>query len=388
MRTGRIFTIKLMLLLIGMVLVLTYAFYTQHLVNRLREEGRQNLRLLVENYKFKVMHEASEALETGRNIDFPLILSSSDGTPKFWKNVGIEAQDRSPTTLERLRQMALAMDSPERPPITIDYNGIQDIFHYGDSPLIRQMQYYPYVALLAIALFILMGYIFFTHLKRNEENRVWVGMAKETAHQLGTPLSSLLGWVELMRTAPPSEESIQAMQYDLERMQKVVSRFSKIGSAVDLHEQDLLPVVGRVVDYFRQRLPMQARSITLEEDYPPAPVILRINAFLIEWVLENLLKNSLDSIQTATGDIKVSVKMDSHGKRVLVDVQDTGCGIDPGIRKEIFRPGFSTRKRGWGLGLSLARRIVENYHGGRIFLKESKARQGTIIRIHLPLQKR
>ncbi|MBL7033821.1 MAG: HAMP domain-containing histidine kinase, partial [Candidatus Delongbacteria bacterium] len=273
-----------------------------------------------------------------------------------------------------------------RPPITIDYNGIQDIFHYGDSPLIRQMQYYPYIALLAIGLFILMGYIFFTYLKRSEENQVWVGMAKETAHQLGTPLSSLMGWVELMKTTPASDESIKAMQYDLERLRRVVSRFSKIGSAVDLTEQDLVPVVRQVVDYFRQRLPMQARSIALDDSYPPQPVVLRFNAFLIEWVLENLLKNSLDSIQEATGDIRVTVRLDSNSQRVLIDVRDTGCGVDPGLRKQIFRPGFSTRKRGWGLGLSLARRIVENYHGGRIFLKESKARTGTTMRIHLPLR--
>jgi signal transduction histidine kinase len=386
MKASRHLVIKTLLLVIGMMLVLTYAFYTQHLVNRLRVEGQQNLRLLVENYKFKVMHEASSALETGRTINFPLILTSSDGTPKFWKNVGIASTDRTPENMEELRRLAVLMDSQERPPIAIDYNGVQDVFHYGDSPLIRQMQYYPYIALLGIGLFILIGYISFTYLKRSEETQVWVGMAKETAHQLGTPLSSLMGWVELMKTTPPGEESIIAMQYDLERLEKVVARFSKIGSAVDLKEQDLIPVVRRVADYFRQRLPMQSRSVTLEESYPADPVNLRINAFLIEWVVENLLKNSLDSIHDTTGEIQVTVALDESNRRVLVEVRDSGCGVDPGLRKQIFRPGFSTRKRGWGLGLSLARRIVENYHGGRIFVKDSKVGTGTTMRLYLPLR--
>lgn len=379
----RTLMLKLLLLSIGLLIVISYAFYTQHLVGRLRSDARANLTILVENYKLKIILSASDALQSGQSIDFPLILTDAVGTPKFWKNVGIDQGDYSPEAIAYLKERVRFMDENGHTPIELDYNGITDYFHYGDSPLIRKIQFFPYLGLLAIGGFILFGYIAFTWIRRNEETMVWVGMAKETAHQLGTPISSLLGWVELMKFTPPGEDALQAMQEDLDRLQKVASRFSKIGSKVDLKEQPLDPVIEQVVNYFRKRLPMQSRNIILEEEFNDDHIAISFNAFLLEWVIENLLKNSLDAITEDSGFIKISTSLSRNGEWVSIEVVDSGKGIEPGVRNQIFRPGFSTKKRGWGLGLSLARRIVENYHGGRIQVKDTRPGVGTVIHVRL-----
>ena len=232
--------------------------------------------------------------------------------------------------------------------------------------------------LLVITAFILLGFVAFRSAKHDEQNRVWIGLAKETAHQLGTPTSSLLGWVEYLRAQEVDPDAVNEMQKDLAHLMKIVDRFSKIGSETPLTPANINEVVGESVMYFRKRIP---RNVTLDYNgLAIAPVRASINTALFEWVVENLMKNSLDALQ---GHGAIDVHISSDDKHVMVDVKDTGKGIPKGNWKRIFEPGFTTKTRGWGLGLSLSRRIVEEYHDGRIAVVDSEIGKGTTIRITL-----
>ena len=235
-----------------------------------------------------------------------------------------------------------------------------------------------------VALFIFIGYVSFSYVKRNEQSNIWVGMARETAHQLGTPISSMLGWVELLKEQAQADrkttETLLDMENDLHRLQKIADRFSKIGSKPDLREENLTEVVEKVTKYFERRIPQTGKKVSLVID-SPLPVYARINRELFEWVVENLTKNALDAIETGVGTISYSLA--EQDPYIFVDISDTGKGIDHKHRSEVFRPGFSTKRRGWGLGLSLSRRIIESYHRGRLMLKDSKHGFKTTFRIRL-----
>jgi signal transduction histidine kinase len=209
-------------------------------------------------------------------------------------------------------------------------------------------------------------------------------MARETAHQLGTPISSLLGWTELLRSQttddPRASETLADMENDLQRLQKIADRFSKIGSKPDLREEPVTDILSRVVEYFQRRIPHTGKKVVLTIDSPTDEHV-RVNRELFEWVIENLTKNALDAIESGEGSITYTIT--GHARHVFIDVTDTGKGIDPKHRKDVFRPGFSTKKRGWGLGLSLAKRIVESYHRGKLYLRDSRAGAGTTFRIKL-----
>ena len=232
--------------------------------------------------------------------------------------------------------------------------------------------------LIIIIVFAVLVYLAFSSIKQNEQNRVWVGLAKETAHQLGTPTSSLLGWVEYLRSQPVDQMAVEEMSKDLTHLMKVVDRFSKIGSETQLSSVNINEVVGDVIIYFNRRIP---RNVMLNYNgLAMAPIRASINDALFEWVIENLLKNSLDALQ-GHGDITVNISEDD--KFVYVDVTDTGKGIPKGNWTRIFEPGFTTKTRGWGLGLSLSRRIIEEYHKGKIGVLHSELGSGTTIRITL-----
>ena len=234
------------------------------------------------------------------------------------------------------------------------------------------------------SLFIFVGYIGFSYIKRNEQSNIWVGMARETAHQLGTPLSSMMGWVEIMKLQPQPTmkltETISEMENDLLRLNKIADRFSKIGSKPDLREEELSEVVKGVILYFQKRIPQMGKRVDIIIE-PTDPVHAKINRELFEWVLENLVKNGLDAMEDGKG--KISFRLLRLNGAPVIDVTDTGKGIDAAYRKDIFRPGFSTKKRGWGLGLSLSKRIIETYHKGKLSVKESKLGIGTTFRIKL-----
>lgn len=267
-------------------------------------------------------------------------------------------------------------------PIRVEYSwwtgGHYHLIFYGQSSLLKSLYWFPFIQISVVTVFILLGYIAFRSTKRDEQNRVWIGLAKETAHQLGTPTSSLLGWIEYLKSQPVDQAAVEEMNKDLTHLMKIVDRFSKIGSETPLTPANINEVVGESVMYFRKRIP---RNVTLDYNgLAIAPMQACINAALFEWVVENLMKNSLDALQ---GHGAIEVTISSDDRNVMVDVRDTGKGIPKANWKRIFEPGFTTKTRGWGLGLSLSRRIIEEYHQGRIAVVESEIGKGTTIRITL-----
>ncbi|CAN5628360.1 ATP-binding protein [soil metagenome] len=285
-----------------------------------------------------------------------------------------------------LLQRASEMDARNEP-LRLDLGeGLVQLVHFGESRHVRELRVFPFVQLGFVALFVMVGYLGFSYIRRSEQSSLWVGMAKEAAHQLGTPLSSLSGWIELLRmreegmmTVPVSEVADE-LEHDVVRLGRVAERFSKIGSVPELSPNRIAPLLEHTADYFRRRLPQQSRRIKLSVEADPDLAAL-VNVELFDWVIENLLKNALDAIDDSQGTIVV--RAEARDNQAVVEVEDTGRGIERRVQKLIFRPGFSTKKRGWGLGLSLANRIVKDYHGGKFELAESRVGKGTTFRISL-----
>ena len=255
---------------------------------------------------------------------------------------------------------------------------VMNTIYYSDSLLLKKLQYYPYIQLILIAIFIIMGYIVLNVSRRSEQNHVWLGMSKETAHQLGTPISSLMAWLEIMRDEHGETEMFREVEKDVKRLEKIAARFSKIGSKPNLHENELVGCIRNTMSYLKTRIPA---TIHLETNITDTDEIyLPLNVELFEWVIENLCKNAVDAIGT-NGTIRITIESDD--KNVGIEISDTGKGISKSDFKNVFKPGYTTKNRGWGLGLSLAKRIVEEYHGGKIFVKSSEIGKGTTFRINL-----
>ncbi|GIV58422.1 MAG: two-component sensor histidine kinase [Rhodothermaceae bacterium] len=338
----------------------------------------------------------TDAILVPNTFDIPaIVVDAQTGRPVNWRNLPDVPDTLTVRTAEdslrlearlqdHLRRMAEAFDPI---PIQIDYGEqrLEQLLYFDESNLIKQLRIFPYIQLLFVGLFILVGYLGFSYVRRSEQSSLWVGMAKEAAHQLGTPISSLMGWVEVLRLPdlPPEQAraAVDEIERDVERLRRVTSRFSDIGSLPKLEPMGVAPIVRRTADYIRRRIPQRGKHVELTVEMPD-DLTAPLNPELFEWVVENLLKNALDAIETDTGRIEV-VGWRENG-RVLIEVRDTGKGIDRRQWKNVFRPGYSTKKRGWGLGLSLAKRIVEDYHGGTLTLVQSRPGQGTTFRIDLP----
>jgi signal transduction histidine kinase len=263
-------------------------------------------------------------------------------------------------------------------PIKVDFNnGQKSILYFDDSPELKQLQFFPYIQFLVIGLFALIGYLIFSTFRKAEQNQVWAGMAKETAHQLGTPLSSLMAWVQLLESKGVDKITTEEMQKDIDRLHTVTDRFSKIGSGALLENDDISGTIQNVTTYLRPRISEKVdMHITVE-----GGIKAKHNASLIEWVLENICKNAVDAME---GEGELYVSLTDLSTEVHIDIKDTGKGIPSNQLKTIFQPGFSTKKRGWGLGLSLVKRIVKEYHKGRVFVLESQVDLGTTFRIIIP----
>jgi two-component system, sporulation sensor kinase D len=275
----------------------------------------------------------------------------------------------------------LAYMKKQHEPIKLTFFlGTQWLVYYKDSPLLRQLRLFPYIQLSVIAVFLLMAYTAFSSSRKSEQDQVWVGLAKETAHQLGTPISSLMAWIELMKEKFNAEDDplIGEMENDVKRLEIVADRFSKIGSKPQLEEHKVYEVVKDFVDYFRVRV---SKNISFEMSGNPH-LAAGLNVPLFDWVLENLLKNAVNAIE-GKGLIKVEISGNKIKKQVFIDVTDTGKGIPRSKFDTVFQPGYTTRKRGWGLGLSLTKRMIENYHNGQIFVRDSELGKGTTFRIVL-----
>ena len=402
MPTPRSANIKIFLLVSAVVIALGVLWYTQYIVENLLEKEREIAHLYAKSLQFIATSPTDQTDysfvfdEIIRSIDFPMILSDANNLPleafkANARNVKLDTS-ASPDVQRASLQYIIAELDRQNPPIKVSLkatpaDSIIQYVHYGESAIVTKLRYLPYIELAVAGMFILIGYIGFSHIKSNEQSNIWVGMAKETAHQLGTPLSSLLGWIEMMKShgeiSHQQLETVTEMENDLLRLHKVTDRFSKIGSKPQLKEENLNDVIASTIQYFQRRLPSrfsEGRNIGISID-TPQPVSAHINRELFEWVIENLIKNALDAIESNEGTITFSIS--KKGSSVLIDVRDTGKGIDLKYKKDIFRPGYSTKLRGWGLGLSLSKRIIESYHKGKLFVKESKPGKGTTFRIIL-----
>lgn len=374
---------RIVIICAGLAIGAVSLLYTNNMARRLKDKEQHDVELwahAMERANRDALNDfmadplLADIISSHQNI--PFIITDENLKALQWHMVPDEVIDHP----DRLRRR-IDRFTAENMPIRVGYMWTNDHYHiifYGRSALLKSLYYFPYVQLLAITVFIMLGFIAFRSSKLDEQNRVWIGLAKETAHQLGTPTSSLLGWIEYLRSQEIDPSVVEEMNKDLTHLMKIVDRFSKIGSETPLSPANINEVVGESVMYFRKRIP---RNVTLDYNgLAIAPVQAEINAALFEWVVENLMKNSLDALQ---GHGAIEVRISSDDRSVMVDVRDTGKGIAKSNWKRIFEPGFTTKTRGWGLGLSLSRRIVEDYHHGRIAVVDSEIGRGTTIRITL-----
>lgn len=379
-------TFKGLLFLVAVVLIISVLVFTQVLVARLKDSTRKSLEQKIRTYSLLVNSDNPDfialALEQIQAVDFPIVVTDSDGNPKHWKNLdNIAPNDTSAEAREEIRRLIRHMDEQGNAPLPIFVAGDKtDWFHYGDSIVITQLRWLPWVEIAVALLFVIVGYTGFSNIRRSEERMVWVGMAKETAHQLGTPLTSLMGWTELLKGGGRVDQAVGEMERDLTRLERVTARFSQIGSEPVLTPTALRGIIVETADYFATRLPKSGPpiQITVRIDGEPKA---NINAGLFGWVLENLVKNGIDALRNIGGTIGLTAE--TQNDQIIIDISDNGPGIPQKHRRVVFRPGFTTKTRGWGLGLSLARRIVEEYHGGKLFIKDTSPAKGTVMRILL-----
>jgi two-component sensor histidine kinase len=304
----------------------------------------------------------------------PVIMVDGDGRILEYGNIDPMEEDLN-QLLEEMKTI--------NPPIRVDLgDGVDRLIYYQNSPLLNQLKFYPYIQLGIIFIFLVISYMAFSNSRRAEQNRVWVGMSKETAHQLGTPISSLSAWMEVLKESPPESwnemNAVEEIEKDVNRLALVADRFSKIGSKPVLVEKNVLENLEQNLAYIRSR---SSLKVHYDLKVEPQDLQMQINPQLFDWVIENLLKNALDAME---GDGSISIEAGINDNRVFIDISDTGKGIERSKWSRIFQPGYSTKTRGWGLGLSLSKRIIENYHKGKIFVKSSTMGEGTTFRILLP----
>ncbi len=390
---------KTYLAIAGIIILVISLVYTSYLAQRLREGERNKALLLFDAYQTLNDQSNPETADLEADITLPsnIIIANNDipimvvdDTDKvlYAKNFGEDLDTNQVFLKEKL--ILLKKKGPE--PIEINDTGIRQYLYYQNSRLHELLTYFPFIQLLLLGAFIAIGYVSVNNARKAEQNRVWVGMAKETAHQLGTPISAIIGWIEHLRESYPAGshelESLKAMQLevlnemqnDVDRLDLIADRFSKIGSAPALTPVDIYAQMREITTYIRRRA---SRKIVFEEPAEDiAPMLVGINPPLFNWVIENIMRNALDALEEGTGTI--TWKVHPHHEYVEIDISDTGKGIHPSKVKVVFEPGFTTKARGWGLGLSLAKRIIENYHKGKIFVKHSKLGEGTTFAIHLP----
>lgn len=372
---------KSALVLVALLIVSASLYYTHRLANELALEEKKKVGQVVEAIRI-ISSGAEESvgfelqvLES--NTTIPFIIAAEGDTIRDFRNdfKNIDLHQVSDTL--RFLKKKLAEFKALNPPIVSDFGTGENYIYYGESYLLTQLRYFPYVQLTIIVLFLIVVLIAMSAASRSLQNQVWVGLSKETAHQLGTPLTAIAGWLELLRLNPENEEAVAELEKDLTRLELVADRFSKIGSIPEMTETDLLPRLEAMVDYMQKRAPSRVK-ITLASNADELPV--QTSGPLFDWVLENLIRNALDAMP---GEGSIHLDAVNAPEKVTIDVTDSGKGIPRRLVKKIFNPGFSTKKRGWGLGLSLARRIVERYHHGSLFVKHSEVGKGTTFRIIL-----
>lgn len=384
-------TINLIIVVTAFGIALASVYYTRILVNELKNREQR----LIELYAKTLEYTANESNAADLAFVVQEILVPNNSIPVIWTdgshrpiksrnlNVdpGLPEEEKQKILQNEIKEM-----EKEHEPIMLtlrDENGeVYDIqyVYYKNSELLNRLEFYPQVQLSVIAIFGIIAYITFHYSKTAEQNRVWVGLAKETAHQLGTPISSLMAWVEYFKEdeSIKNKEMIAELEKDIKRLEMITERFSNIGSVPILYHENIPEVIENNINYLRKRI---SKKVEIKVHAKPADIRAQINKPLFDWVIENLCKNAVDSMG-GVGKIDIDIKK-SMDDKVIIDITDTGKGIPKSKINNVFAPGYSTKTRGWGLGLTLAKRIIENYHKGRIFVKSTEIDQGTTFRILL-----
>jgi two-component system, sporulation sensor kinase D len=373
--------IKIILLLLAVLISILTLYLSQRLVNKIAVEETKKMEIWADAERILSDPDAQgdlgfELKIIQSNETIPAILVSETGRIIQYINIGSDKKTLNDKELQEILKGFSEENTAIR--IPIDEQTTYRVY-YGKSSVLKQLEYYPYMVLAIVALFVLVSYSAFSYSTRSEQNQVWVGLAKETAHQLGTPISSLMGWVMCIENDIIPDNAAEEMKKDVDRLKIITERFSKIGSEPILKVCDFNQVVRESLEYMESRI---GRGVAFDWDIPQEPLSVMMNVNLFQWVIENLVKNSVDAMD-GSGALRCTVE--SRNNKVYMDITDTGKGISRSQVKDIFKPGFTTKKRGWGLGLSLAKRIVEDYHQGLIFVKESTPFKRTTIRVQLSL---
>lgn len=377
--TDRIRQVKILLVVMAVVIAVASLLISHMLVQDLLDEERSKMQVWAD-----AMHAINEAgpdedmslalSVISSNSTIPVVVMSSSGEVNDYSNIDISQED----TLAFLADFGRRMQRADNF-VRIAYGDSTDyeLVCYDESIMLKRLSAWPYVQLGIVLIFVVVAIFALLSSKRAEQNKVWVGLSKETAHQLGTPISSLMAWTEMLKETYPDDEMIPEMSQDVKRLERIAERFSKIGSLPEPVESSMNEVLEHVISYMERRT---SNKVQILRHFPDHEVIVRMNASLFEWVIENLCKNAVDAME---GSGTITLTLMDEGKLAVIEVQDTGKGIKKKDVKSVFTPGFTTKKRGWGLGLSLARRIVEEYHKGRIFVKQSELGKGTTFRIEM-----
>ena len=369
--------IKVILMLLALIISIITLYLSQRLVVKIAGEEKKKMEMWAEAES--ILTDPNSDGDLGfqlrvvqSNTTIPAILVDDKGAILEFVNIDTSGRKRADKYLqEELESFKMENEAIVVP---VDKN-IDYRVYYGSSTVLTQLQYYPYVVLGIVALFMFVSYVAFSYSTRSEQDKVWVGLAKETAHQLGTPISSLMGWIQVMELGDLPEGAPMEMRKDIDRLNIITERFSKIGSEPVLETLNLNEVMFEAIEYMKNR---SGRGVVFESEFWKSDVLCRINRNLFHWVIENLIKNSIDAME-GEGVLKCSVKLIKN--KAVVDITDSGKGVSRDQMKSIFKPGFTTKKRGWGLGLSLAKRIITDYHRGEIYVKSSIPFEHTTMRI-------
>ena len=383
--TDRLHNIRLLFIMVAVLIAFASVVVSHLLISDLAKEEATRMEVWAE--AMRSLNAADEHTDLAlvlkvinENHTIPVIVINRQGHVQTYRNVKLQGKNQADSIKDAVAQAQRMRTDGHVIRIMLDNRNDYIDVCYAESLLLRRLSWYPYVQLGVILLFAGLAVFALLTLKRAEQNHVWVGLSKETAHQLGTPISSLMAWMEIMKEAYPDDKLLSEMDNDVKRLQLIADRFSKIGSQPTPEQADLIAVLQRVVAYMDSRT---SRTVVIMLHASAEKVMLNLNVSLFEWVIENLCENAVDALEGRSGRIDIYVMQKEQ--TVVIDLVDTGKGIRQKDMKNVFRPGFTTKQRGWGLGLSLARRIVEEYHHGKIFVKQSEVGQGTTFRIILPV---
>lgn len=370
--------LKLIFILIAIAIVLVSTLFTNRLAKSLADEEQKKIEIWAEATRQFIVADENTNINfittiIEGNTSIPVIMTDANDQMLFARNI-----EEPKANVDEFYVKEVARFKAERPAIEVKLDNTVQYIYYDDSLFLKQLYYFPYVQLGVIIVFMLVAFFAFSGTKKAEQNQVWVGLSKETAHQLGTPISSLLAWVDLLKMRHEEDKLILDMEKDVNRLRIIAERFSKIGSKPDLQVVSLNETLLNAVQYMTKR---SSQKVAIQCHFPADEhLFIKLNVPLFEWVIENLCKNAIDAMD---GIGRIDIDVQPKNGEVNIDVKDSGKGMDKRKFKVVFTPGFTTKKRGWGLGLSLAKRIIEEYHGGKIFVKQSELNVGTVFRIIL-----